>query len=285
MEFVKLVGPFGVFFIMFALGLNLNIKRFLRVFSKPKDFILGLLCQTVLLPIIGLLTIYYFPLDKEFQIGIFLLLIMPSAAMSNYATRIADGNVPLSICLTSICALFSFLTVPLYLNFFSEFLYNQSFDLQLFTFSLKTFLFITLPVFIGIYLREKFSSFVKKYTFTLDRLAFITFLIIVFIAIYTEKDNLISYFDDVGVTMSLILAMVFLSSFIITQIFVDDIKSKRAIRIEALLQNGAMGFVVGALIFSEIVYLVPITIYALLQYCFLLFYLGNMRLKSKSNND
>ena len=42
MEFVKLVGPFGVFFIMFALGLNLNIKRFLRVFSKPKDFILGL---------------------------------------------------------------------------------------------------------------------------------------------------------------------------------------------------------------------------------------------------
>ena len=43
--------------------------------------------------------------------------------------------------------------------------------------------------------------------------------------------------------------------------------------------------VVGALIFTEIVYLVPITIYALLQYCFLLFYLGNMRLKSKSNND
>ena len=61
---------------------------------------------------------------------------------------------------------------------------------------------------------------------------------------------------------------------------VDDIKSKRAIRIEALLQNGAMGFVIGALIFSEIQYLVPITIYALLQYCFLLFYLGNMKVKS-----
>ena len=139
MEFVKLVGPFGIFFIMFALGLNLNIKRFLRVFRKPKNFIVGLLCQTVVLPIIGLLTIYYLPLDKKFQIGILLLLIMPSAAMSNYATRIADGNVPLSICLTSICALFSFITVPLYLNFFSDFLYNQNLDLQLFTFSLKTF--------------------------------------------------------------------------------------------------------------------------------------------------
>ena len=88
-----------------------------------------------------------------------------------------------------------------------------------------------------------------------------------------------NYFDDVGVTMSIILVLVFFSSFIITQIFVDDVQSKRAIRIEALLQNGAMGFVVGALIFSEIKYLIPITIYALLQYCFLLFYLGNMKIK------
>ena len=279
MEFVKLVGPFGVFFIMFALGLNLSIRRFLRVFNKPKNFIVGLLCQIVVLPIIGLIVISYFPMEKEFQIGIFLLLIMPSAAMSNYATRIADGNVPLSISLTSICALISFITVPLYLNFFSNFLYNQNFDLQLFAFSFKTFLFITLPVFIGIYLREKFSNFFRKYTFTLDRIAFVLFLIIVFIAIYTEKNNLVSYFNDVGVIMSLILVIVFFSSFIITQLFINDTPSKRAIRIEALLQNGAMGFVVGALIFTEIQYLVPITIYALLQYCFLLFYLGNMKLK------
>ncbi len=280
MEFVKLVGPFGVFFIMFALGLNLHLRKFLEVFSNPKNFIVGIICQTVVLPIIGLIIINFFPMDKEFQIGIFLLLIMPSAAMSNYATKIADGNVTLSICLTSICALFSFITVPFYLNLFSNFLYNQSFDFQLFTFSLKTFLFITLPIFIGIFLRKKFNNVIKNYTFTLDRAAFVIFLLIVFIAIYTEKDNLISYFDDVGVTMSLILAMVFISSFIITQLFVDDIPSKRAIRIEALLQNGAMGFVVGALIFSEIQYLIPITIYALLQYCFLLFYLGNIKLKS-----
>ena len=67
MEFVKLVGPFGVFFIMFALGLNLSIRRFLRVFSKPKNFIVGILCQIVALPIIGLLVISFLPMTKEFQ--------------------------------------------------------------------------------------------------------------------------------------------------------------------------------------------------------------------------
>ena len=73
-------------------------------------------------------------------------------------------------------------------------------------------------------MREKFNNFFKKYTFTLDRIAFVVFLVIVFIAIFTEKDNLINYFDDVGVTMSLILVLVFSTSFIITQIFIDDVQ-------------------------------------------------------------
>ena len=75
MEFIKLVGPFGVFFIMFALGLNLNFRRFIRIFSRPKNFIVGIFCQVIILPFIGLVVISYLPMIKEFQIGVFLLLI------------------------------------------------------------------------------------------------------------------------------------------------------------------------------------------------------------------
>ena len=77
MEFVKLVGPFGVFFIMFALGLNLNIKRFINIFKYPKNFIVGFICQTIILPFIALIIIKLQPMEKEFQIGIILLLVMP----------------------------------------------------------------------------------------------------------------------------------------------------------------------------------------------------------------
>ena len=45
----------------------------------------------------------------EFQLGVFLLLILPSAVMSNYATKLVNGNVALSILLTSFCALTSFI--------------------------------------------------------------------------------------------------------------------------------------------------------------------------------
>tara|TARA_B100000674_G_scaffold87305_1_gene60464 strand:+ start:282 stop:1124 length:843 start_codon:yes stop_codon:yes gene_type:complete len=280
MDFVKLVGPAGVFFIMFALGLNLSLRDFLLVFRKPVNFLMGMICQALLLPIIGLILISLVNLIPEHKFGIFLLLIMPSAAMSSYATRVANGNVPLSISLTSTCALISFFTIPLYLLFFSKFVEQTNFDLNLISFSIRTFLFITIPVIIGILCRRYFYNFFKGKFFILDRSALITFLIIIFVAIFFEKDNLKGYFDDVGLIVIILLFIVFSSVFLITNSFVKDIASRRAIVIEGLLQNGAMGFVVGSILFHEISYLVPIALYAIMQYTVLLFYIGNIKIKN-----
>ena len=51
MEFVKLVGPAGVFFIMFALGLNLTLRNFVKVFKSFENLIIGLICQIIILPV------------------------------------------------------------------------------------------------------------------------------------------------------------------------------------------------------------------------------------------
>ncbi len=280
MEFVKLVGPLGVFFIMFALGLNLSVEKFKVVVKDFHSLITGFICQIIILPIIGLIIISLIELSPEFQFGIFLLLIMPSAAMSNYATKLVDGNVPLSIILTSTCALFSFITIPIYLYLFSKYFYLSNFQLDIFVFSIKTFLFITIPVIIGIFCIEKFSKFFKEKVFLLDRLAFGIFLLIVFIAIYMEKNNLVEYFNDIGAVVVIILASIVITVFLITKIFINDLQSRRAILIEAMLQNGAMGFVIGSLIYDEVIYLIPIAIYALMQYCALLFYIGNIKIKN-----
>ena len=41
MEFVKNVGPIGMIFIMFSLGLNLTAKDFLEVVKKPRNLIIA----------------------------------------------------------------------------------------------------------------------------------------------------------------------------------------------------------------------------------------------------
>ena len=83
-----------------------------------------------------------------------------------------------------------------------------------------------------------------------------------------------------GVVISIILASIIIVLTILLKLFIPDLKSRRAIFVEGILQNGAMGFVIGSLIYSEVVYLIPIAIYALLQYCVLLFYIGNIKIKN-----
>tara|TARA_B100001996_G_scaffold130004_1_gene98819 strand:- start:156 stop:1007 length:852 start_codon:yes stop_codon:yes gene_type:complete len=278
MEFVKLVGPFGTLFIMFALGLNLNINEFTKVLRKPNNLIVGLISQLIILPLIGLILVKAYPMKEEFQLGVFLLLTLPSAVMSNYATKLVNGNVALSIILTSICALFSFISIPLFLTLFSIFVFDGNFELDLLTFSLKLFFFMSLPTFLGVFLRSKYPKYIENKTFALDRAAFFLFLFIIFYAIYTERFNLKSYFEDTGAISFIIIGLILVSSFVVTDLFIEDDSSKRTIRIEALLQNGAMGIVVGAQLFDRIDYITPIAIYALIQYIVLMFYIGNINI-------
>ncbi len=281
MEFVKIIGPFGTIFIMFALGLNLSINDFAQVLKKPNNLIVGLFSQLLILPLIGLILVKAYPMKEEFQLGVFLLLTLPSAVMSNYATKLVSGNVALSIILTSLCALFSFITIPLFLSLFSIFIYEGNFELSLLSFSLKLFFFMSLPTFLGVLLRSKYPKYISSKTFVLDRAAFFLFLFIIFYAIYTERFNLKSYFEDTGAISFIIIALILISSFAITDLFIEDNSSKKTIRIETLLQNCAMGIVVGAQIFDKVSYVTPIAIYALIQYIVLIFYIGNINISKK----
>ena len=53
MEIATKIAPLCLAIIMFGLGLGLTTSDFLRVIKTPKDFIVGLLSQVILLPIIA----------------------------------------------------------------------------------------------------------------------------------------------------------------------------------------------------------------------------------------
>ena len=57
MEIVTKIAPIALALIMLALGLGLTGQDFLRVLKQPKDFIVGLICQLILLPIIAFILI------------------------------------------------------------------------------------------------------------------------------------------------------------------------------------------------------------------------------------
>ena len=53
MEIVTKIAPICLAIIMLGLGLGLTVQDFIRVAKNPRDFLVGFVCQVILLPIIA----------------------------------------------------------------------------------------------------------------------------------------------------------------------------------------------------------------------------------------
>ena len=118
MEFVKLAGPAGMFFIMFSLALSIKASAFKAIALNPLSFYLGLVLQLIGMPLIGFIIALTIPFPVEVKVGIVLITCLPSAVTSNYLSKKMGGNVALSISLTAITSLIAFITIPIIIKIY-----------------------------------------------------------------------------------------------------------------------------------------------------------------------
>ena len=112
MDIVTKIAPLGLALIMLGLGLSLTITDFLRIIKKPKDFLVGFICQMFLLPIIAFALIKLLNPPIEIALGVMIIASSPGGVTSNILTKFADGDIALSISLTAIISLISIISVP-----------------------------------------------------------------------------------------------------------------------------------------------------------------------------
>ncbi|HJM78251.1 MAG TPA: bile acid:sodium symporter family protein [Candidatus Pelagibacter bacterium] len=276
MEFVKLVGPAAMFFIMFSIALSIKPSAFVAIVKNPLSFYVGLVSQVIGLPLIGFTLALTIPFPPEVKIGIVLITCLPSAVTSNYITKKLDGNVPLSITLTAVASLLAFITIPfilkIYLLFVFEDFSTEIFNEKLVGASLQIFIIVTLPVIIGVIFNTVFENIAKKIDPIFDKISTILFILIIGIAIFQDLEEIPEYLRFAGIKTVLIFVLGFFMATFLAKLFKLNKADQITITVETVLQNGAMGFVIGALIFDDIKYVMPIAAYALLQYIFLLVY-------------
>tara|TARA_B100001971_G_C18260612_1_gene586462 strand:+ start:364 stop:1224 length:861 start_codon:yes stop_codon:yes gene_type:complete len=276
MEFVKLVGPAAMFFIMFSIALSIKPSAFVAIVKNPLSFYVGLVSQVIGLPLIGFTLALTIPFPPEVKIGIVLITCLPSAVTSNYITKKLDGNVPLSITLTAVASLLAFITIPfilkIYLLFVFEDFSTEIFNEKLVGASLQIFIIVTLPVIIGVIFNTVFENIAKKIDPIFDKISTILFMLIIGIAIFQDLEEIPEYLRFAGIKTVLIFVLGFFMATFLAKLFKLNKADQITITVETVLQNGAMGFVIGALIFDDIKYVMPIAAYALLQYIFLLVY-------------
>ena len=268
MEIATKIAPLALALIMLGLGMSLTIQDFLRVLKVPRDFLVGFVCQLILLPIVAFLLIKLLNTPNELALGVMLIAAAPGGVTSNILTKFAGGDVALSISLTAIISLISIISVP-FIVFTSMDLFEIGIqkEISMTSVSLKMFLVVTIPVIIGMIIKNFAGNLVMKSALIIQRLSVILF-VLVFVAIYIEEWNKIITFITRAGQIALILNIVMMIiGFYIAKFFATGVAQQKCISLECGLQNGTLAVFVGTQIFNadSMVYLVPSAAYALIM--------------------
>ena len=268
MEIVTKIAPIALALIMLGLGLGLTIKDFKRVLTTPKDFLVGIVCQLILLPIIAYLIILVLRLPIEIALGLMIIASAPGGVTSNVLTKFANGDVALSISLTAVGSLISIISVP-FIVFTSADLLNvteMSKEITMTGIAIKMALVVTVPVIFGMIIRSFADNFISSNLKMINKITGLLF-IIVFIAVWVEeRENIFSYLAQAGTAVLALNIIMMILAFYIAKFFASGIPQKKCISLECGLQNGTLAVFVATQIFDNVAYVVPTAAYALIMY-------------------
>jgi len=268
MEIVTKIAPIALALIMLGLGLGLSIKDFTRILRNPNDFIVGFICQLILLPIVAYILILILKLPVEIALGLMIIAVAPGGVTSNVLTKFANGDVALSISLTAIMSLLSIISVPFIVLTSANFLgvTSISSDISMTGIALKMALVVTIPVILGMLIRGFAENFITSKINLINKITGLLF-VIVFAAIWVEeRNNIFNYLAQAGLAVLILNVVMMTLSYFIAKKFVTGLAQRKCISLECGLQNGTLAVFVATLMFNDIAYMVPTAAYALIMY-------------------
>ena len=78
---------------MFGMGLTIKMDDFKRVFSRPKEILIGFIAQYTIMPVIAWILCQVMQLPTDLALGVILVGCCPGGTASNVITYIAGGDV------------------------------------------------------------------------------------------------------------------------------------------------------------------------------------------------
>ena len=268
MEIVTKIAPIALALIMLGLGLGLTGRDFLRVINNPKDFVIGFVCQLLLLPIVAYILILILNLPVEIALGIMIIAAAPGGVTTNVMTKFANGDVALSISLTAIISLISIISVPFIILKSADLLgvTNISADITMTAITLKMALVVTVPVILGMIIRKFADNLISSNISIVNKITTALF-VIVFAAIWIEeRENIFNYLKQAGFAVLVLNVVMMILAYYIAKFFATGMKQRKCIAIECGLQNGTLAVFVATQMFNDITYMIPTAAYALIMY-------------------
>lgn len=259
--------PLALGIIMLGLGLGLTLEDFRRVVRVPRAVLVGLACQTLLLPAVCFGVAVGFSLPPSLAVGLMLLSASPGGATANLYSHLAKGDVALNITLTAVNSVLSLLTLPLIVGFsVSHFLgAERAIGLQP-SKVLQVFFIVLIPVAIGMLIRAKKPDVAARLDKPVRITSAVFLLLVIASSVLKERAHLADFFRQVGVA-----ALVFNLASMATGYFVPllvKLPKRQAIAIgmEIGIHNGTLAIAVANTVLGDSAMAIPPAIYSLIMF-------------------
>ncbi|KAM6446152.1 ileal sodium/bile acid cotransporter isoform 1-T2 [Liasis olivaceus] len=99
--------------VMFSMGCNVELKKFLGHIKRPWGIIVGVLCQFGIMPLLGFTLAYAFDVLPIQAVTVIIIGCCPGGAFSNILAYWVDGDMDLSVSMTTCSTLLAMGMMPL----------------------------------------------------------------------------------------------------------------------------------------------------------------------------
>lgn len=270
--------------LMFDLGLTLKFEDFGKVFRSPWPIAIALVGQLILLPLIALGLAWAFKLPPVFFIGLVLIACCPGGSSSNVFSKLAGGDVALSVTLTALSSVITLFTIPVIMSLATT-MVGQSVGITLPVGNLikQNLLLMLVPVLLGIGMHYAWPNAAEKTDKVLGKLAFPLLLVLITVFYIQHHKTIIDNIGVLGICVTALILVAIGCSSLLSRLVKTGDKHRRTVVIEVGMQNAAQAIAIASspFIFANEEMAIPAILYSLMMNIVLLIYVGVLRKRDK----
>ncbi len=273
--------------LMFGLGLSLNLSDFKTLAKKPGALVIGLAGQLLVLPAIAFAVAEAFQLPALFYMGVVLIACCPGGSSSNVFSKIAGGNVALSITLTALSSIITMFTIPVILQLAihqgSGFeamnppdIASDKIHLPVGNLLVQNIVLMFVPILLGFLMTRLWPNAAKKTDKVISKIAFPALMLLAGIFFIQHHKTIADNILLLGTVVTAMLILSITVSALIARVTRLQKRDRKTIIIEVGMQNAAQAIAIASspFIFNNSAMAIPAIIYALMMNVVLLIYVA-----------
>jgi BASS family bile acid:Na+ symporter len=269
---IKPIYLFDVFvvLVMFSIGLRVSGSELVDVVRGRSILIRTLVANCILIPAIGLLLVYIFPVTRDAMIGLLLLAAIPGTPIAMQFTSRVESRLAFAGGMTAVLSLVSIVMTPLAVEVFPQAAKQN--ERPILSLVGAIFVFIALPLIAGLGVARRLPDLARRMVLPLVVLATCVFVFVMWETRMIRREALHAI---AGHGTILAMLLLFLSSMVIGWMIGGDADMRRVLAASTSMRNVVIVLYIARYCFPGTnVYMVPIAYLSLMVPANMMFHLS-----------